>query len=133
MTKKHIKAKQLVKKKRPLTIKQRKFIDEVVKSWNATDAASKVYKTKNRRVANAIGNENLAKPSIKDKIEERVNVAKNIIYWIAVKEDEKSDTRIKACQDIIDRVEWKAKQRIEWDIDWNLLIKIVNYGINDTP
>jgi hypothetical protein len=41
-------------KKRPLTIKQRKFIDEVVKSGNATEAASKIYKTKNRHTAQVI-------------------------------------------------------------------------------
>ena len=66
---------------RPLTIKQRKFVDEVVKSGNATDAAMKAgYKAKNRNTAHAIGAENLQKPTIKAEVEDRLEVAKKIIY-----------------------------------------------------
>jgi len=118
--------KKVIKKQRPLTIKQRKFVDEVVKSWNATDAVKKVYKKTTEWSARAIGSENLTKPNIKHAIEDRLSVAKNIIYWIAVKEDEKSDTRLRACQDIIDRVEWKPTQKI---ISENT-IKVVD---KDTP
>jgi len=96
-----------------LTIKQRRFVDEVVKSWNATEAASKVYKTKNRTTACSVWNENLRKPLIKASIEERVKICKDVIYWIATKEDEKSEVRIKAAQDVIDRIEWKALARTE--------------------
>lgn len=100
------------KKPRPLTIKQRKFVDEVVKSGNATDAAMKTYKCKNRNVARNIGPSNLAKPSIKESIEERLKVAKDMIYVIATT-SEKDDTRLRACQDIVDRVEWKPTQVIK--------------------
>ena len=41
-------------KKRPLTIKEKKFVDEVVKTGNKSEAASKVYKCKNRVVAGSI-------------------------------------------------------------------------------
>lgn len=54
MVKKVITKKKPIKKQRQLTIKQRKFVDEVVKSGNATDAASKVYKTKNRQTSKSI-------------------------------------------------------------------------------
>lgn len=111
-----------IKKQRPLTIKQRKFVDEVVKSWNATDAASKVYKVKNRKVANAIWNENLVKPSIKAEIEDRLSVAKNMIYTIATTA-EKDEVKLRACQDIVDRVEWKAVARVEhsWEVQQSIV------------
>ena len=107
------KQKKVVKKQRPLSFKQELFIEEYTKTWNATEAASKVYKTKNKVVAWSIWYENLNKPQIKDSIEERVKKCKDIIYWIATKEDEKSEVRIKAAQDVIDRVEWKALVRTE--------------------
>ena len=118
--------------KRPLTIKQRKFIEEVTKSWNATEAAAKVYKTKNNNSAWVIWSQNLRKLNIKESIEERVNICKNIIFSIATNPDSKDEVKIKAAQDVIDRVEWKATQKIEWKVDGDLVIKIVNYGINDT-
>lgn len=100
-------------KKRPLTIKQRKFVDEVVKSGNATEAVKKAgYKIKNRHVAESIGSENLWKPEIKAEIEDRLKVAKDIIYWLATTA-EKEETRLRAAQDIIDRGEWKATQIIK--------------------
>lgn len=51
-----------------LTAKQTKFVQEFVKTNNATEAASRVYHVKNRNVANNIGAENLAKPSINQTI-----------------------------------------------------------------
>lgn len=107
-----IKTKQPTKKQRPLTIKQRKFVDEVVKSGNATDAAMKVYKCKSREVAKSVWPENLAKPCIKEAIEDRLKVAKDMIYTIATTA-KKDDTKLRACQDIIDRVEWKPTQVIK--------------------
>jgi hypothetical protein len=47
----------------------------------------------------------MIKPYIKVAIEERVKNAKAVIYQIAMKEDAKETDRIKAAQDIIDRVE----------------------------
>ena len=119
------------KKQRPLTIKQRKFVDEVVISWNATDAVRKVYKKTTESSAAAIGSQNLRKLNIKVAIEDRLKVAKDMIYTIATT-SEKDDTKLRACQDIIDRVEWKATQKIEQEIDWTLNINIVNYGANNT-
>lgn len=119
------KKKPIKKLKRPLTIKQRKFIDEVVKSWNATESANKVYKTKNKVVASAIWYENLRKPQIKAEIDDRLNVAKNMIYTIATT-SEKDDTKLRACQDIIDRIEGKPTQRVINDTTVKLVDK-------DTP
>ena len=108
-----------VKKPRPLTIKQRKFIDAVVETWNASEAASRAYKTNNRVTAWSIWKENLQKPQIKAAIEDRLAAAKNMIYTIAMTW-EKEDTRLRASQDIVDRNEGKAVQRM--DIKWQLSI-----------
>ena len=53
-----------------LTIKQRKFCDEYIKSGNAKEAAIKAgYSPK---TAKAIGQENLTKPYLKDYIDEQM-------------------------------------------------------------
>ena len=70
------------------------------------------YKAKNRNTAHAIGAENLQKPTIKAEVEDRLEVAKKIIYWLATGA-EKEETRLRAAQDIIDRGEWKATQIIK--------------------
>ncbi len=99
-------------RRKKLTLKQEMFVNEIVKTGNATEAAARVYKTKNRVSANAIGNENLVKPSIKEAIVDRLKDAKNMIYTIAMTA-EKDDTKLRACQDILDRAEWKAVAKIE--------------------
>lgn len=54
-----------------LTVKQKKFADEYVKSGNATQSAIKAgYSDKTARV---IGQENLLKPAIKNYIDERMS------------------------------------------------------------
>jgi len=44
----------VIKKKRKLTLKQQRFTDEYLKTGNATEAADRIYKTKNRRSSMAI-------------------------------------------------------------------------------
>lgn len=53
-----------------LTLKQRRFANEYLEAGNATEAAMKAYKPKNRAVARSIGSENLTKPNIKRTIQE---------------------------------------------------------------
>src|SRR5580698_8070689 len=48
-----------------LTQKQLKFSKAYLETGNATEAAARVYKPKNRNTAHAIGAENLQKPTIK--------------------------------------------------------------------
>lgn len=52
-----------------LTRKQKGFVKDYIETGNATEAAERNYDVKDRNVANAIGNENLAKPSIRNAIE----------------------------------------------------------------
>lgn len=56
--------------KRKLTKKQRGFVKDYIKTENATEAAARNYRVANRNVANNIGAENLAKPSIRVAIQE---------------------------------------------------------------
>ena len=57
-----------------LTAKQQAFIDEYLKTWNATEAASRAGYSS--RTASAIGHENLSKPEIADVIKERLTEMK---------------------------------------------------------
>lgn len=102
----------MVEKKRKLTLKQGKFINEVMKTGNATEAVVRTYNVKDRIVAKSMWSENLAKPYIAKEIHNRVQRAKDIIYELA-EWSEKDEVRIRAAQDIIDRVEWKATQTIK--------------------
>jgi len=56
-----------------LTLKQKQFVKEYIDTKNATEAAMRVYDCKSRNVANSIGAENLAKPSINDEIQRVVD------------------------------------------------------------
>lgn len=58
-----------------LTIKQRKFVAETIKTGNPTRAILNVYDTVKQDVARSMASENLAKPSIKEAIEEGLRVA----------------------------------------------------------
>lgn len=73
-----------------LTQKQNKFKDIVLqqirdgKQINATEAAAQTYDVKSRDVANAIGAENLANPSIKLTIEQeldKIGATSSQILW----------------------------------------------------
>jgi len=53
-----------------LTLKQRKWIKEYIKTGNATEAAMRVYDCKDRESAGSIGTENLQKLAIPDLMEQ---------------------------------------------------------------
>lgn len=101
-----------------LTPKEKRFTEEYIETWNATEAAARAYNCKNRNVANSIWSENLTKPGIEREIEDRVRDAENMIYTIAMT-SEKDDTKLKASQDIVDRNKGKATQKVinEWNIN----------------
>ena len=56
------------KPRKKLSPKQEKFVQVYVKTGNATEAALQAYDVASRDVANALGGENLAKPSIQGAI-----------------------------------------------------------------
>ena len=122
-----MKTKPIRKPRNKLTIKQTRFVDEIIKTGNATEAASKVYNTKNRRTAQTMWSHNLSNVIISAEIESRVNKCKNEMYRLAMSAEKDSD-KIKALQDVIDRAEGKATIKIWWD-DWlPFTVNIVKYG-----
>jgi phage terminase small subunit len=58
---------------RQLTKKQRLFVEEYLKSWNATDAARKAGYKGNDNTLASMGDENLRKPAIDAIIQKRLN------------------------------------------------------------
>jgi hypothetical protein len=58
------------KKELNLTLKQRKWIKEYIKTGNATEAAMRVYDCKDRNTAANVGSENLRKLQVNDLMEE---------------------------------------------------------------
>lgn len=59
-----------------LTVKQKAFVDEYVKTGNATQSAMKAYETTDYNTAAAIGYENLKKPQIRTLTEHLFDVTK---------------------------------------------------------
>lgn len=59
----------MAKPRKTLTIKQKKFVNEYIKSnGNGQQSAMKVYDTKDPNVARAIASENLTKPNVKNEL-----------------------------------------------------------------
>jgi hypothetical protein len=109
--------------KRPLTRKQKAFIKELLDNpkQSATKALMKTYgkpgKPIGYNLARSMASENLAKPSIQEQLENYGDEAVSTIYQIMKKDysDSRSpaDTRLKAAQDIADRANGKATQRVQ--------------------
>jgi len=55
-----------------LTLKQRAFVHEYIRTSNATEAAGRIYNVKDRTVAASIGCENLRKPYIAEYIDQQL-------------------------------------------------------------
>lgn len=95
---------------RKLTPKQKKFADKYLENGNATQAAVESYNVKSRDVARKVGSENLTKPDIEAYLQNKLEMAKNIIEDLAQNAD--SDVvRLQAAKDIADRIEGKPVQR----------------------
>lgn len=58
-------------KRPPKTIKEKKFLQEFIKTGNATEAAARVYDVINRDSAKSIGSENLTKLDITEIMEKK--------------------------------------------------------------
>lgn len=115
-------------RKRVPTKKQEIFIEEYTKTGNGTQSAMKAYDTVDNKVAANIAVENLGKPYIAQEIEKRLQDAKNMIYTLAMWA-EKDEVKLRASQDIVDRIEGKALQKIEQKTD--IWFDIENAGVNE--
>ena len=113
-----------MEKQSTLTPKQRVFTEAYIETGNATEAAERAYKPKNRATAAAIGAENLRKPKIKRLLNEILEESGLNIQLIAeaLVEDIKNKPMSRATElllaskilGLLDR----AKQ--EWGVDKRL-------------
>jgi phage terminase small subunit len=105
-----------------VTIKQAKFIEEYLKTGNATQAVYKSYNVKAEHTAASIGSENLRKPDIKALIESFAESAAKRISQLSA-QDENLTVALGASKDILDRAGFKPKEEefvqnnliINWD------------------
>ena len=94
-----------------LTPKQDKFIKKYLETGNGTRAALEVYDTDEYMTAASIASENLKKPQILAKLHAAQDLAQSTIVSLATGAENES-VRLKAAQDIIDRTEGKATQKV---------------------
>jgi len=87
-------------------------MEEYIKTGNWTQSAMKAYDTVDNKVAANIAVENLGKPYIAQEIEKRLQDAKDMIYTLS-QSSEKDEVKLRASQDIVDRIDGKATQKIE--------------------
>ena len=110
-----------------LTKKQQGFVKDYIDTGNATESAERNYEVKNRNVANAIGAENLAKPSIQEVIESHAEKAESMVYHLS-QNAEAEAVRLNASKDILDRAGYKA---VDKSINLNLDAEITNPKARD--
>ena len=92
------------------TLKQRKFVQEYIKTGNQTEAAARAYNVKNRSVARNIGAENVAKPCVRKLLEAQAEAAfyDQIMIREELKESKKDyAVRARVNTDILDRAGFK--------------------------
>lgn len=109
-----------IKKLRPLTYKQRAFIKHIIDNpkASATEAAAQTYNVNNRKTAEAIATENLAKPSIVTALAAHNELIENTLLNTVndYKDSDKLGQRVLAVdisKYVHDKIHGKATQRIE--------------------
>ena len=85
-----------------LTSKQAKFAKEYLETGNATEAAVRAYKPKNRATARSIGSENLTKPNITGYLNKESSGAAARVVRLS-KTAKNETVRLNANKDILDR------------------------------
>lgn len=101
----------------PKTIKEKKFLQEFIKTGNATEAASRVYDVKNRKNARAIGTETLAKLDITEIMEKKGLTDEKITDTLiegmeankTVRSSDPSKESDAESNDFIDIPDWQAR------------------------
>ncbi|MBL7057807.1 terminase small subunit [Patescibacteria group bacterium] len=93
-----------------LTKKQENFCVEYLETGNATEAAERSYSVKNRQTANAVGAENLAKPSIRAYLDRIAKSAVIVIYELSQSAINEA-VRLSASKDILDRAGYRVQEK----------------------
>jgi len=94
------------------TLKQKRFAKEYLETANATEAAARVYDVKNRNVANNIGAENLAKPSVLKILEKAAPGAMERIEEMSCNAESET-VKLNANKDVVDRAGYKATDKTD--------------------
>ena len=92
-----------------LTPKQKIFVEEYLKTGNATKSALKAYDT-NYNTASVIASENLEKPSIKQALANQAEQALNVIIELS-NSSSNDNVRLQASKDILDRAGYKPIEK----------------------
>jgi len=106
-----------------ITKKQLKFCKEYIETDNATEAAARVYKVKNRHTARVMWSENLAKPVIKAYLDAFGDEAGETIVDI-MRKSKRDNIKLDSAKYVYDQVHWKATQKTEnkTEVSWSLSI-----------
>ncbi len=105
--------------KNNMTLRQQKFANEYLGTGNATEAASRAYKPKNRNTAHSIGAENLRKPAIRAYLDEKAEDAASMVYKLS-QEAKNENVRLHASRDILDRAGFKPPEKLNINSDPSL-------------
>ena len=121
---------------RELTVKERIFAEEVLRTGNKREAAKKAYNigskggTSPDTTADSVANETAKKPPVATYIEDRVKEAKNIIFELA-KKAKNETVRLNASKDIVDRTDGRAKESVEHS--GSVTNYVITEGTDDKP
>lgn len=114
------------------TEKMRKFADIYMETGNKIQAAQEAYDCGSKSMAYVLANRNLNHPLVKEHMSKVVDIATDTIVGLA-KNGEKEEVRLRASQDILDRLGYKAPERLEIDdkrelsdIDREAMVKVQN-------
>lgn len=121
-----------------LSEKQRRFVEEYIKDYNATQAALRAGYSK--KTASTSGYRNTKNDEIKEAIQERQNeirnqlqqqfssdavVARKIMFDIMQDDDAPENVRLSAAKDFLDRAGYKPVDKSEVENSGDLGIKVV--------
>lgn len=121
-----------------LSEKQRRFVEEYIKDYNATQAALRAGYSK--KTASTSGYRNTKNDEIQQAIKERQEeirtqlqqqfssdavVARKIMFDIMQDDDAPENVRLSAAKDFLDRAGYKPIEKTEVDNKGNLGIKVV--------
>ena len=113
-------------KTRNLTIKQRKFVKEIAKTGNGTQAILKAYETIDYDTAKSMAAENLAKPYIKAAVEEEFRKEDLTVSWVLKGLKKEAETgeqpapRVKSYELIGKHLKMFDGDDVTWDINLKL-------------
>jgi hypothetical protein len=112
------------------TEKMRKFADIYMETGNKIQAAKEAYDCGSNSMAYVLANRNLKHPQ--EHLQKSIDLATDTIVGLA-KNGEKEEVRLRASQDILDRLGYKAPERLEIDdkrelsdIDREAMAKVQN-------